>query len=47
MLIRKTEIAFRRRGCGIPGGPSRMLAVGAAADLRLLDRPWAEGRRNL
>jgi predicted amidohydrolase YtcJ len=30
-----------------PGGPSRTIAVGAPADLCLLDRPWREARRDL
>jgi predicted amidohydrolase YtcJ len=30
-----------------PGGPSRRIAVGAKADLCLLDRPWREARRDL
>jgi len=32
---------------GNPGGPSRTIAVGAPADLCLLDRPWEEARRDL
>jgi len=30
-----------------PGGPPRAVEVGAAADLCLIDRPWAEARRDL
>jgi predicted amidohydrolase YtcJ len=30
-----------------PGGPPRRVAVGEIADLCLLDRPWAEARRDL
>ena len=30
-----------------PGGASRAIAVGAPADLCLLDRPWAQARRRL
>lgn len=30
-----------------PGGPARRLAVGAPADLCLLDRPWADARERL
>jgi predicted amidohydrolase YtcJ len=30
-----------------PGGPPRTVAVGAPADLCLLDRPWGEARRDL
>lgn len=30
-----------------PGGPARRIAVGAAADLCLLDRPWARARQDL
>ncbi|HEX4504784.1 MAG TPA: amidohydrolase family protein [Alphaproteobacteria bacterium] len=32
---------------GDPGGPPRTIAVGAPADLCLLDRPWAQARRGL
>lgn len=32
---------------GDPGGPSRKIEVGAVADLCLLDRGWAEARRDL
>ncbi|TMA34723.1 MAG: hypothetical protein E6J87_06010, partial [Deltaproteobacteria bacterium] len=30
-----------------PGGPPRAIAVGAAADLCLLDRPWRDARTRL
>jgi len=30
-----------------PGGPARTVAIGASADLCLIDRPWADARRDL
>ncbi|WP_380878053.1 amidohydrolase [Sphingomonas sp. DBB INV C78] len=40
-------LALFTGSAGDPGGPLRRVAVGEIADLCLIDRPWAEARRDL
>ena len=46
-LAPEDALALFTSAAHTPGGPPRRIAVGAAADLCLLDRPWAVARRNL
>ena len=43
----ETALALFTGAAADPGGASRRIAVGAPADLCLLDRPWAQARRRL
>jgi len=46
-LTPEEAVALFLGGPGDPGGPPRTIAAGAPADFCLLDRPWAEARRDL
>lgn len=46
-LSPEAALALFSAAAHIPGGPSRRIAVGAPADLCLLDRPWAQARKRL
>lgn len=46
-LTPERALALFTSSPGAPGGPSRRVAVGAVADLCLLDRPWSVAREEL
>ena len=52
-LVRETQLtpeqalALYLAPLSDPGGPARRVAVGAPADLCLLDRPWRDARARL